>query len=130
MAYLIVEMRHQGIERVRVSVDWTSDQATAAMVPDRSQWLKLWMESPAVGANSIKKLLSKLDCQEPLDMLSCVVCILGDSRMEHYSTAALASARDAITEVRQQMRQGAAFQDEGHPAVIVQTVMSTLEGHQ
>ena len=99
-AYLIVEMRHQGIERLCVTADWTKDQVATAMVPDMSEWVTSWMVSGAVGANSLKTLLSNLAYREPLELLACFCCMLGDTAMEQYSTDALASARDAINKQR------------------------------
>ena len=76
---------------------------------------------------SIRKLLSKTNYREPLELLAC---FLGDSRTDQCNTDALALARYAINEGRQQMRCISAFQDEGHPAVIIHTVMSRTEGHK
>ena len=123
--YLIVEMRHQGLERLRVTADWDNDQVAAAMVPDMNDWLSAWMTSKVIGAGSLKPLLSKFDYREPLELLSCFCCILGDAAIDQYSTDALDSARDAITKQRQQMTEASAFEDEGHPALIIQKAMAS-----
>ena len=47
-AYIIVDMRYQDIERLRISVFWTSSQVREVLVPDRVQWLLLWRTSVAV----------------------------------------------------------------------------------
>ena len=120
--YLIVEMRHRGIEQLRVTADWDKDQVVAAMVPDMCDWLSSWMSSP--GAGSLKSLLSKLSYREPLEMLSCFCCILGDNEVEAHSTDALASAGDAIGEQRRIMRATSARQDEGHPALIIREALA------
>jgi hypothetical protein len=52
-------------------------------------------------------------------------CILGDAAIDQYSTDALDSARDAITKQRQQMTEASAFEDEGHPALIIQKAMAS-----
>ena len=124
-SYLIVEMRHQGIERLRVTDDWDKDQIAASMVPDMNEWLSAWMTSKEVGARSLKPLLSKLVYREPLELLSCFCCILGDGLIDQYSIDALDSARDAINKERKQMREASAFKDEGHPALILQKAMAS-----
>ena len=121
--YLIIEMRHQGIERLTVTEDWDKDQVNAAMVPDMNEWLHAWMTSKA-GATSLKSLLSKLSFREPLELLSCFCCILGDNVIDQCSTEDLYSARDAISKQRQQMREASASEDEGHPALIVQKALA------
>ena len=47
-AHIIVEMRHHGIARLRISVDWTNSQATKALATNKAQWLPLWMTSAVV----------------------------------------------------------------------------------
>ena len=61
-----------------------------------------------------------LNYREPLELLSCFCCILGDNVIDQCSTEDLYSARDAISKQRQQMREASASEDEGHPALIVQ----------
>ena len=80
--------------------------------------------------DSNRKLLSKLNYREPLDLMPRFACMLGSSGIENCNTDALAFAGDAINEERQHMRQRTAFQDEWHPAVIVHTIMSRTKGHQ
>ena len=79
-AYIIVDMRYQDIERLRISVFWTSSQVREVLVPDRVQWLLLWRTSVAVcvcvcgGGGSIRKLLSKFNYREPLEFF-IVLCV-------------------------------------------------------
>ena len=122
-SYLIVEMRHRGIERLRVSADWDKDQVIAAMVPDMSDWLPSWMASKKK-AISLKSLLSTLSYREPLEMLSCFCCILCDNEIEGHSTELLASARDAISEQRRIMREKSACQDEAHLVLIIRAALA------
>ena len=69
--------------------------------------------------HSLKALLSKLVYREPLEMLSCFCCIMGDSDIDQYSTDALQSARDAISKHRRLMREASTVKDEAHPAIIL-----------
>ena len=124
--YLIVEMRHQGIEQLRVVTDWDKDQVIAAMVPDMSEWLQSWMSSKDMP--SLKTLLSKLAYREPLEMLSCFCCILGDNDIDGYSTDALESARDVISNQRRLMKEASTFKDEAHPAITIQKAMAIAQG--
>ena len=75
--HLIVEMRYQGIERLRVVADWGKDELSAAMVPGMSEWLPTWMASPQANARSSRQLLSTMSFREHLEMLPCLCCILG-----------------------------------------------------
>ena len=115
-------MRHQGIERLRVTADWDKDTVASAMVPDLNDWLSTWMASKE--NSSLMALLSRLAYREPLEMLSCFGCIMGDNEIDQYSTDALDAARDAISKQRQVMRGESAFQDEAHPAIIIRRAMA------
>ena len=119
--YLIVEMRHQGIQQLRVVTDWDKDQVVEAMVPDMSEWLRAWMSSKDFP--TLKTLLSRLAYREPLEMLSCFCCILGDNDIDQHSTEVLESARDAICKHRQLLREASRSKDEAHPAIIIQKAL-------
>ena len=120
--YLIVEMRHQGIHQLRVVMDWDKDQVVEAMVPDMSEWLSAWMTSK--DSPTLKMLLSKLVYREPLEMLSCFCCILGDNDIDQHSTEVLVSAQDAIRKQRRHMREASRSKDEAHPAIIIQKALT------
>ena len=120
--HLIVEMRHQGIQQLRVVMDWDKDQVAAAMVPDMSEWLITWMASK--DCPTLKTLLSKLAYREPLEMLSCFCCILGDNEIDQHSTEVLESARDAICKQRRQMREASSSKDEANPAIIIRKALA------
>ena len=121
-AHLLVEMRHKGIQRLKVCKDWSRQQVTKAMVPDRSAWLDSWMKNMA--GDSLKTLLRKLDFQEPLEMLSCFACILGDSAIDQHPTDALLAKRPEIIKERNRVKRDGSRNEEGNPAVIVQAIMS------
>ena len=117
--YLIVEMRHQGIKRLEVKRDWCQDELTEALQPDRSKWISLWMSSLAGG--SLKKLLRKLDFVEPLEMLSCYACLLGDNAIESIDADKLNHCVSAIARRRRQMGEEACW--ECNPALVMKDVM-------
>ena len=119
--YLIVEMRHQRIRQLRVVTDWDKDQVVEAMVPDMSEWLKAWMASRDFP--TLKTLLSRLAYREPLEMLSCFCCILGDNDIDTHSTEVLKSAREAICKQRRSMREASRSKDEAHPAIVIQKAL-------
>ena len=58
-AYLITDMRHVGIERLRIDRDWGIDEVTEALQPDQCVWLRRWLAS-GVASNSLEKLLRAL----------------------------------------------------------------------
>ena len=115
-------MRHRGIERLSVTADWDKDAFASAMVPDMNEWLSIWMASPEIG--SLKVLLSRLAYREPLEMLSCYCCILGDSEIDQYSTDELDAAQVAIGKQRQVMRGASASKDEARPAIIIRRALA------
>ena len=121
--HLIVEMRHRRIERLRVVADWDKDEVTMAMVLDMSDWLTTWITAAQVEAMSLKQLLSKLSYREPLEMLSCFCCILGDTSIDRFSIEELQSARDAICERRRCIREESIYEDEGNPTIIIRSAM-------
>ena len=65
--HLIVEMRHAGIDRLKLQQDWGQEEVAKAMVPDMSEWVPLWMKS---AGNSLKTLLKQLQYTEPLVCLT------------------------------------------------------------
>lgn len=113
---LVVEMRNAGIKRLSVDVDWDSDQVVQAMLPDQSDWLQMWMTKTN---NSLKQLLKALDFKEPLEMLSCFACVLGDISLHDASIDQ--TTCNQIREARKTMLSSWGF--EGNPALIVQGVI-------
>ena len=65
-AYLITEMRHRGIQRLRISKDWDIGALKVALKPDQRAWLCTWLTS-AAASNSLNKLLKAL-AYKPLEM--------------------------------------------------------------
>ena len=99
--HLIVEMRHAGIDRLKLQQDWGQEEVAKAMVPDMSEWVPLWMKS---AGNSLKTLLKQLQYTEPLELLTCFACVLGDSAIDKHSTDELRSASHAITKERARVK--------------------------
>ena len=115
-AYLITEMRHQGIQRLRIDRDWGIDEIKEALKPDQCSWLDRWLTS-AVASNSLNKLLRALACNEPLDMLSCFVCILGDNNVARTPTGEVRKHMQIIIRARKAHCADHAW--EAHPAYIL-----------
>lgn len=115
---LLVEMRNAGIDCLCVSADLDSNQVVQAMLPDQSHWLQLWMKSTN---NSLKKLMKVLDFKEPLEMLSCFACVLGDTSLNNASIDQITKSCTRIREARKTMVSSWGF--EGNPALIVQAVI-------
>ena len=124
--HLIVEMRHAGIDRLKLQQDWGQEEVAKAMVPDMSQWVPLWMKS---AGNSLKTLLKQLQYTEPLEFLTCFACVLGDSAIDKHSTDELRSASHAITKERARVKAKSSGDFERYPAVIVQSAMSICRRH-
>ena len=87
--HVIVEMRHAGMNRLKLQQDWGQEEVAKAMVPDMSQWVPLWMKS---AGNALKTLLKQLQYAEPFEFLTCFACVLGDSAIDKHSTDELRSA--------------------------------------
>ena len=79
--------------------------------------------------NSLTILLKQLQYTEPLELLTCFACLLGDSAIDNHSTDELRSASHAITKEQARVKARSSRHAEGNPAVIVQTVMSTRGLH-
>ena len=121
--YMIVEMRHKGIKELRVTIDWSHEEVAEAMLPDQSEWLGLWVRK--VAEDSLKGLIKKLEYREPLEMLSCFACILGDSALDKFSLECLSKGAAAISIKRKQVQKSNPMRQEGNPAWIV---MQALRG--
>jgi hypothetical protein len=124
--HLIVEMRHAGIDRLKLQQDWGQHEVAKALVPDMNNWVSMWIKR---AGNSLKRLLKQLHYTEPLELLTCFACLLGDSAIDKHSTYELRSASHAITKERARVKAHSSGHVEGNPAVIVQTVMSTCGLH-
>ena len=121
-----MEMCHAGIDRLKLQQDWGQHKVAKALVPDISDWVPLWTKR---AGNSFNILSKQLQYTEPLELLTCFACLLGDSAIEKHSTYGLRSASHAITKERARVKAHSSGHVEGNPAVIAQTVMSTRGLH-
>ena len=69
-------------------------------------------------------LLKQLQHTEPLELLTCFACLLGDSAIDNHSTDELRSTSRAVTKERAKVKAQSACHAKGDPALIVQTVIS------
>ena len=120
--YLILEMRHHGIKRLAVKADWGHDALAEALQPDQSKWMATWMSSFA--GDSLRKLLRILAFVEPLEMLSCYACLLGDNAITDIDMEKLKDEVSAIALRRREMRVQACW--ECNPALVVLDVMGHI----
>ena len=118
-SYLIVEMRHNGIKRLKVTRDWDLERLKEACQPDQSGWISMWMKS--VAGDSLKKLLKELAYDEPLEMLSCNACLLGDNAISSIEQSKLEQHMSAISRQRREMRSKSGW--ECNPAIVVTEAM-------
>ena len=65
--HLIVEMRHAGIDRLKLQQDWGQHAVAKALVPDMSDWVPMWTKR---AGNSLNILLKQLQYTEPLELLT------------------------------------------------------------
>jgi hypothetical protein len=42
--HLIVEMRHAGIDRLKLQQDWGQHEVAKALVPDMNNWVSMWIK--------------------------------------------------------------------------------------
>jgi len=115
-------MRHAGIGRLKLKQDWGQPEDTKALVPDMSDWVPMWTKR---AVNSWKILLKRFQYTEPLDLLTCFACLLGDSAIDKHSTDGIRSVRHAITKERARVKARSSCHVEGVQEVIVHTVMAT-----
>ena len=62
--HLIVEMRHAGIDRLKLQQDWGQHEVAKALVPDMNNWVSMWIKRAG-------KLLKQLHYTEPFELLAC-----------------------------------------------------------
>ena len=55
--HLIVDMRHAGIDRLKLQQDWDQREVEKALVPDMNMWVSMWIKR---AGNSLKILLKQL----------------------------------------------------------------------
>ena len=124
--HLTVEMRHAGIDRLKLQPDWGQREVAKGLVPDMNTWVPMRINR---ARNSLNILLQQLQYTEPLELLICFACLLGDSAIDKHSTDWLLSASHAITKDRARVKAHSSCHVEGNPAVIVQTAMSSRGLH-
>ena len=112
-AYLLAAMRTAGVTSLSITQDWTTEEVEAALLPDQSGWLPHWMEAKGW---ALKKLSAHLKVV-PVEMLSCMACILGDSSMEGILNTTLKDKLQSIQAVRRKVKQRYGW--EGHPSLII-----------
>ena len=93
-SYSLVEMRHRGINRLTVTIDWAGQEIVAACRPDQGRWLPRWMR--ALADDSLTRLLAILHYKEPLELLSCFACVMGDEQLVTLSVDAIVHKLHAI----------------------------------
>ena len=119
-------MRHAGIDRLKLQQDWGQQEVAKALVPDMNNWASMWIKRAGNSSNILSK---QLHYTEPLELLTCFACLLGDSAIDNHSTYELRSASHAITKERARVKAHSSGHVEGNPAVIMQTVMPTCGLH-
>ena len=62
---------------LRVTVDWESTEAQAAIKPDQKERLPMWMSN--VANDSLRKLLNHIRFREPVERLSVYSCVTNDT---------------------------------------------------
>ena len=121
--HLIVEMRVLGIQKLIPKRDWGIDALNEACQPYMNKWIVIWMKGLA--ANSTKKLLRRLAYQEPLEMLGCFGCLLGDTIIQAIPFEILKARQDDIKQARRDM-----FEQHGrrecNPALVVKAAMDQV----
>lgn len=120
--YIYTEMRHHGVEELKVAKDWNAKELQTATRPDQNKWLSLWMSQLA--GNSLKKLLRRLRFTESIEMLSIFACVLNDTTIMSYTLEQLTKHQDEIRMARQQMHEQ--YGKEASPVLVVKSVMERL----
>lgn len=117
--HMFVEMRVRGIRQLSVVRDWGEAELMEACRPDMSGWIPIWMKS--VAGNSLKKLIRFLSYKEPLELLGCFACLLGDSTIQSIDQEQLKRFARKVKERRRQMVISTGR--EPHPVMVVQSVI-------
>jgi hypothetical protein len=118
--YLFASMRAAGISRLRVTNDWNTEQVVEALLPDQSRWLPHWMRSKGW---TLKQLSAHLK-DVPVEMLSCMACILGDTALDKFDMSTLEGNLQRIMKVRAEVRKKYGW--EGNPSLVVSEALSRV----
>lgn len=117
---LLAEMRNSKVKGLTLDIDWGVDEVVAAMLPDQSEWIPLWMQKCT--RDSLRQLLRKLNYCEPLEMLSCLACVLNDSSLTSVPIEKLERNSALIMKCRRAVIQEYGF--EGHPTLIIKQALA------
>jgi len=93
------------------------------MLPDRTAWLSVWMNRLANG--SLKRLISILAFKEPLAMLSCFACVLGDQALADLDMRAIEDNLKPIRRTRNHMRES--YDWAGSPVLVVNKALGNSQ---
>ena len=121
-SYIFAEMRHAGVNKLKIVEDWNAEQLQVAIRPDQNEWLSTWMH--ALAGDSLKALLRRMQFTESLEMLSIYSCILNDSSIMTYPLKQMKKRVGDITTARQQMRKPDG--QEANPALVLRAVMDSV----
>jgi hypothetical protein len=117
-ANLLVEVRHHGVQQLKVDQDWDEQQVKTDLAPDQGGWLPLWVRS---AGGSLKGALAKLKYDGPVEMAGCLACIAADTALEAYTAEDLEGAVKNAVIARNRCLKKHRF--EGNPILIFRDVL-------
>jgi len=117
-ANLLVEVRHHGVQQLKVDQDWDEQQVKTALAPDQGGWLPLWVRS---AGGSLKSALAKLKYDGPVEMAACFACIAADTVLDAYTVEELDEAAKDVVIARKRCLKENRF--EGNPSLIFRDVL-------
>jgi hypothetical protein len=101
-AFLLAEMRAEGIDRLKVSADDLVSNISAAF-PDASDWAS--QLGRLIRQTHVKDLIQVISWKGPVELLTCFLCVLlSEPRVHHLSANRVRSLCDDLIKARSKFR--------------------------
>ena len=97
-SFLLAEVRGQEIAQLSVSATNTVADLSAGF-PDQCSWMSLVPRNTLV-----RKFMKDIKYHEPVELLTCKMCVLGSTQARNWSVAELTDARIKISKARKELR--------------------------
>ena len=114
-SYLLTEMHAMKITRLQVK-DETLDDLMASF-PDQCGWLSTFCgDRVAPSKYQVRTLMHELNYKDPIEMLTCDLCIFGGREAREYSIDRINAGKDAIRGKEREL--GRNEEELAHPLVV------------
>ena len=121
-SYLLTEMRVAGIKKLQVSSTDTLSDLMAGF-PDQCEWLSMLQRVIKPGSKptgiKVRDLVHELNYKDPIEMLTCDLCIFGMTRQ--FSVEDIAAGKQVILNTCKELQRNA--DQQAHPLVVLRAAL-------